>query len=384
MAQSHEVLRNRLKKLFAPNEQEISDWGDYHDQLRSVAAEIPQILGYDIEHIHSDLTFQTPESVRHSLAWHYVDFPVVVAETESAPPYLTIVCDQGNTSAVHSHDKYELKDWEKLYLDGYAATSRSKYTILLTNAFIAVSSVEDGVEAHILSDLSSEQASNLIDKLSPPEDLPSGIGTHFPSGYHPDQTKLTRWLFADSDITPEYQRSIKTEFYKIDIDHYKDVLYEAYIAETNLKKGDSLQKVAELLFDGLKMVSIRDTELNTQSGEIDLVLEYEGHKKTNVFQYHSRFVLVECKNETRSVSSKEVGHFEKKLRKRQVDLGIIIAWNGISGESSGKYAQRYVEMPNPGDPIIIVLNSDDLYSILDGTSLYQIIDEKLYQTRFDL
>lgn len=240
------------------------------------------------------------------------------------------------------------------------------------------------MKAYVLSEISSKEAEDITEQLSPPEELPSGVGEHFPPGYHPDQTKLTRWLFADAEITPEYQRQIDTEFYNLDIDDYKDILYDAYTAKSNLEKGKTLQKAAEFIFQGLEPISIRDTELNTQSGEIDLILEYMGHNTTNLFEYHSRFILVECKNVGDSVSSKEIGHFEKKLRKRQVDLGILIAWNGISGADSGKHAQRYIDLPGPEDPYIVVLDSEDLYTILDGKSLYEIIDQRLYELRFDL
>lgn len=35
-------------------------------------------------------------------------------------------------------------------------------------------------------------------------------------------------------------------------------------------------------------------------------------------------------------------------------------------------------------PEIVVINPRDLHCVLEGTSFYQIIDEKLYQQRFDL
>jgi len=315
-----------------------------------------------------------------------MNFDVVVAKDIAAPPYLTIKVDLCESSPIKHHPEKDEKfttDWHSLFLNSASYTSRSEHTIVLSNHHLAVQS-PGGRNLYELSSLSEEDVQEIFETLSPPESLPSGVGDHFPPGHHPHQTKLTRWLFADSEITPEYREVIETEFFEIDVNEYSDLLYSAYSADSPVKKGNSLEEVVEYLLSGLKMVDIRDTNLNTKTGEIDVVLQYSGFHETNLFQYHSRFILIECKNVGESVSTKEVGHFEKKLRKRQVDIGIIVAWNGVSGEESGEDAQRYIDTPSPEDPFIIVLDSDDLYSILDGRCLYDIIDDYLYRLRFDV
>ena len=82
--------------------------------------------------------------------------------------------------------------------------------------------------------------------------------------------------------------------------------------------------------------------------------------------------------------AKEIGYFKEKCRMTNVDLGIVFAWNGISGENEERHAERIATGNQEKHPKIIIINSRDLYRVLDGTSLYQIIDEKLYQQRFDV
>jgi hypothetical protein len=69
------------------------------------------------------------------------------------------------------------------------------------------------------------------------------------------------------------------------------------------------------------------------------------------------------------------------LRDTNTDLGIIISWNGISGEDTDTDAMRAIRKDKKE---IVSLDSQDLYQILDGESLYEIIDRRLYEQKFDL
>ena len=104
-----------------------------------------------------------------------------------------------------------------------------------------------------------------------------------------------------------------------------------------------------------------------------------------LFNFYSRFILVECKQWIDPVAVKEIGHFKDKCNMTDVNLGIVFAWNGISGEGEERHAKRMANGgPNGTSPEIFVINSRDLHRVLGGTSFYQIIHEKPYQQRFDL
>lgn len=381
MAQSGGILANKLRNL---THRESSDYGvDYTllSELENTAIELLNIAGHNRENIFVGLEFEAPVNVNREFGINFLSFTAVAAKDVASPAYVAIRAELADRDRIDPND---IDDAIAQRLLAYDATSRAEYTVLLTNRYIAILGDEYPPYGYNLLQIDSSDADEIIGYLDPPEHYPEGIGAKFPAGYHPHQTKLTRWLFTDSEIIPEYQSEIKTEHFELDIDRYSELIYEAYSVEDERQKGDALEDVAEYLFDGLAFVDIRDRNLSTRSDEIDLVLEYRGSEEYNLFDEYSRYSLVECKNTKKPVSSEQISHFEKILSRTDSKLGILISWNGISGEESGKYAQRYVDLMTPPGPNIIVLDSNDLYQILDGRSLYDILDEKLYSLRFDL
>jgi len=386
MADSTTVLKDRLSSINSTAKESYEDFS-LNKELDEAAVDILNIVGHNRENIFVNLDLEVPNKVSGKLSNHstsfqenYIYFSAIAARTAASPPQVAITTTVRPILPEGTQEPTETKNISE-YILACDVTSKAEYTVLLSKNAIAILGEEYPPKAYPLDWLSDEHVEEILELLSPPETYPEGQGGKFPAGYHPNQTKLTRWLFADSDLTPEYQTEINEEFFVLDIEKYSQMLYDAYSAKGSQNKGDLLEDVAEYLFKSLNLVSVRDRNLRTKSGEIDLVLEYTGGESPNLFEYQSRFVLVECKNVGSSVSSKEVGHFEKKMEESESSLGILIAWNGISGQESGKNAQRYVDNSNHD---IVVLTAEDLYRILDGESLYELIDEIIYSIRFDL
>ncbi|WP_430504183.1 restriction endonuclease [Haloparvum sp. PAK95] len=378
MADTAEILQEKFSNISQGNPPYDTSIGR---KLEDLSVDILNIVGHERDHIFVDIDLEIPPHTREELNEKFVRFSAIAAEHPASPPQVAITVVTQRMIPKEISEPTELDGLAAKYLLNCDVTSRAEYTVLLTENAIAILGNEYPPKVYPLSDITKEHAKNIHDELKPPEEYPKGRSGKFPAGYHPNQARLTRWLFSDSDVTPEYQAEIDTKFFDLDIDEYSRMLYEAYSADSNQSKGNLLEEVTGYLFEGLNLVSVRDRNLRTKSGEIDLVLEYIGGESPNLFDYQSRFVLIECKNVGSSVSSKEVGHFEKKINKTENSLGILIAWNGISGQDSGEDAQRYVDT---SECDIVVLTSDDLYRILDGESLYTIIDEKIYSLRFDL
>jgi hypothetical protein len=352
-------------------------------------------LGYSGDEIYVDVQIKVPENIKDN---YYVDnnvltFDVIVAESISSQPYIS--CSV-STSTEGYFDNRTLVPESHLRLSEAVGTVKSEYTILLTEKFI---SIQDGYMPVDYELEYTDYASNytvfpfkyinknavkqIIDYLQRPEELPAGSSLQFPPGYHPDQTKLTRWLFSDSDITPEYKEQTETDYFSLDIDRFSELLYQSYISEDSNKKGESLEETLSFLFDSLLMLEVRDENLRTKTAEFDIILEYSGFGEYNLFEYYDRFIPVESKNTKNPIRAKEVRNFSDKVSRTYLDLGIFVSWNGITGEGS-RDAEGIVKEYDENSPIIIVLNSRDLYRILDGECLYNMIDEKLYTTRFNV
>ncbi len=57
-----------------------------------------------------------------------------------------------------------------------------------------------------------------------------------------------------------------------------------------------MKPLTDTLFSGLEMIEVRERNLRTKTGEIDLVLEHIGFDSKTLFDSYTRFILVECKN----------------------------------------------------------------------------------------
>ena len=352
-------------------------------------------LGYSSDEIYVDVQIRVPQDVKQNdyVEKNILTFDIIVADSISSQPY--IAC-KILTSSQGYFDNRHLAPDTHLSLSEAVGTVKSKYTVLLTKSFIAIQEGYTPVGYNLdytdyatnytvypfnkINDAIIEQITN---KLQRPEKLPTGSTLRFPPGYHPDQTKLTRWLFSDSDITPEYKDQIETDHFSLDIDEYSELLYQSYTSTKPNEKGNYLEKTLSYLFDSLLMLEVRDRNLRTKTAEFDVVLEYTGSDKHNLFDYYDRFIPIESKNTKDPVPAKEVRNFSDKISRTHLDLGIFVSWNGITGEGSND-AEGIVSEYDKNSPVIIILTSRDLYRILDGECLYDMIDEKLYSTRFNI
>ena len=218
---SAQELEDRLLEVYEPAP---FDSGSDPTQIRTVlsdaAVDLLPIVGYDRQHIFSDLTFETPSRVGESIGLGILRIDAAAARTISSPLYLAIVTYVSSEAALHrdpSSQNISLKHTDSEFFNACIRTSRAHCTVLLTNAYIAIFDTQNGEQIIPLSEFSQNIAEDLLDAISPPEKFPSGRNTRFPAGYHPDQTKLTRWLFADSGIVPEYRVEINTPYFEMEI-----------------------------------------------------------------------------------------------------------------------------------------------------------------------
>jgi hypothetical protein len=308
------------------------------------------------------------------------NYDLVAARTVNSPPYLTV--NKANLEPPDFEDDGErAADIHNLHHKREAAGAH--HSILFSDKGIVAVRPDQETTCFELFDLERKESDRLYEMLQPPDRYPHA--NVYPAAYHPAQTKLPMFAVGNAADISYIPPNIETEHCKLDLRKCGEILYEAEKSETPQEKGDTLEAVATQLFRSFPYLSVRDQNLYTKFGEIDLVVENRGTDRHTLFNFHSRFILVECKHWIDPVPAKEIGHFKDKCNMTDVDLGIVFAWNGISGEGEERHAERMATGgPNGTSPEILVINSRDLHRVLDGTSFYQIIDEKLYQQRFDL
>src|SRR5437660_967912 len=92
-------------------------------------------------------------------------------------------------------------------------------------------------------------------------------------------------------------------------------------------KGKALEDLICYLFEKVPGVSLtfRNVKNTFDSEEIDIAFFNEKHSAG--LNFLSNFLLVECKNWSEPVGSKEVAWFIWKIESRSLDFGVLVAAN---------------------------------------------------------
>jgi hypothetical protein len=143
-------------------------------------------------------------------------------------------------------------------------------------------------------------------------------------------------------------------------------------------KGKALEDLICYLFSKIPGVEItkRNTMNVSSTEEIDVAIWND--KKPKGLYYLPHVVLVECKNWSNPVSSIEVNWFASKLESRGRDFGILVANNGITGDSADltnahSILARHLERGRQ----IIVIDRSEIQQFRETKDLVNLIKEKL-------
>lgn len=109
-------------------------------------------------------------------------------------------------------------------------------------------------------------------------------------------------------------------------------------AGTTVEKGDALEAVVGdtfCLFNGVGILFKNAVDVDN-SCEIDILLYNQRHPQGLPFL--PEHILIECKNWHGPVNTAAVRAFTSKLRDFQLDFGILVAANGITGDAAEQTA----------------------------------------------
>jgi Restriction endonuclease len=158
---------------------------------------------------------------------------------------------------------------------------------------------------------------------------------------------------------------------------------EAYVeagtnGATTADQGRALEDLIGYVFTQVPGISItRRNEMNAfQTEEIDVALWNDGHP--DGFFFLPNIILVECKNWSRRVSSAEVSWFDTKLRNRGLNFGVLVAANGVTGDSAEiTAAHSIVAAALREGRRLVVIRSEELLALTDSPALVRLVKEKL-------
>ncbi len=149
-------------------------------------------------------------------------------------------------------------------------------------------------------------------------------------------------------------------------------------AKTTVDKGRALEDLVCYLFEQVPGVNTgKRNKLNTfESEEIDIA--FWNRMDVNGFYFLPNIILVECKNWSKPVGSEEVNWFDSKLKRRGQTFGILIAANGITGNSQKiEAAYEIIRVALSEGRQLIVITQAEIENLLSTEQLIQLIQEKL-------
>lgn len=149
-------------------------------------------------------------------------------------------------------------------------------------------------------------------------------------------------------------------------------------AKTTVEKGRALEDLVCYLFEQVPGVNIgKRNTLNTfKSEEIDVA--FWNRMDVNGFYFLPNIILVECKNWSQPVGSEEVNWFDSKLKRRGQTFGILIAANGITGNSQKiEAAHEIIRVALSEGRQLIVITKTEIENLQFTEELVQLIQEKL-------
>jgi hypothetical protein len=164
----------------------------------------------------------------------------------------------------------------------------------------------------------------------------------------------------------------------IDQIYITKLLSNSAAAQTTKEKGDILEELICYIFQMIPGITVtRRNERNAfDTEEIDVAFFNE--QAPGGLPFLPWIILVECKNWSKPVGSEHVSWFDTKMRNRGVEFGILIAVNGITGNPALLTdAHNIIATALKERRRLIVINMEEIKSLIDPSQLVHMIKEKL-------
>ena len=146
-------------------------------------------------------------------------------------------------------------------------------------------------------------------------------------------------------------------------------------------KGKALERLTELLFQVGGLFDCR-RNYHTSTNELDLLLTWGRQARNsgigNAFPCFGDMFICECKEYSKRVDVTYVGKFYSLLACSRVSLGVLVAWEGVTGRSQWSDAKGLIKKIALRDNVFIVtLDKQDLKEIYDGKkNVYSLLMDK--------
>lgn len=146
---------------------------------------------------------------------------------------------------------------------------------------------------------------------------------------------------------------------------------------TTTERGTAFQELFRYLLDKVPGIRTRPNTIDPfQSEEVDIAVANTG--QADGLAVLANLFLVESKNWDVPVGAPEVSVFINKLTNRSVELGILVAANGITGDRNTlRAAQHVVAMSQVRGIRVLVVTLDELCGVRTVQQLIDLLTDKM-------
>jgi len=148
--------------------------------------------------------------------------------------------------------------------------------------------------------------------------------------------------------------------------------------KTTTQQGKALEDLVCYMFGRVPGITVthRNPQNTFRTEEIDVALWNE--QRTGAFSFLPNVVLVEAKNWAHPVSSGEVAWFDRKLQDRGLGLGVLVALNGVTGNSGERTAAHQIVAGSLRDQRrILLVTGEDIQGLQNTGMLVGLLKSRL-------
>lgn len=146
-------------------------------------------------------------------------------------------------------------------------------------------------------------------------------------------------------------------------------------AANTYEQGRAHEDLAVHLFESVPGCRVERNIMNDfQTEEVDVAVGNDGRPAG--LAGLASVILVECKDWSQPVSSQAVGYFINKLASRSVELGILIATNGIAGQEERRHAVALGIGAIARGIKLFVITNDDIMTLSSTADFVEMVKRR--------
>ena len=141
--------------------------------------------------------------------------------------------------------------------------------------------------------------------------------------------------------------------------------------------GDSLEILAHYIFSCTDGIFIPKGSWANEISQIDNILYLTCHQCFLI--NWTTYNIVECKNWSNPLTKQGINDFIAKLRDSKQNVGILFSQKGITGGDEQRDAKGKVLLAAHDGIIVIIINNEDLQSLIDGKNVFELLEQKHFE-----